>query len=254
MLKHIITRQLIIAALAFHAVACAASESSLCKALPGTPQDIAATPRPDENLELLALRLSDSVTADEATYQRLVRDLASIRALEPAVRSIGYFSPFHGEALYVSFDDPQYAKVRDRDYHAWDCLNEHLNVTSVSPTSRNGVSLTFKGRFNVPKLAALYSKLPGVRFAEPVLAIGGGSTIYVTTSAGAWHYVFANATGDCVAGCMETDAYYFVVEAEERPRFLGSWHSGSAAKEPRPQWMEQYVSAVKRRWRQQAKP
>src|SRR6187402_2787929 len=50
-----------------------------------SPAVIASTPRADTNLELLALRLSSGVVAEQAIYDRVVRDVAAIREADPSL-------------------------------------------------------------------------------------------------------------------------------------------------------------------------
>jgi hypothetical protein len=45
---------------------------------------------PDENLERLALRLSPGLYADKTTYDRLVRDVKTIRDRDPKLNSVTY--------------------------------------------------------------------------------------------------------------------------------------------------------------------
>lgn len=125
----------LIAALALSSFGCAADSSPICQAPPGTPQEISATPRQDANLELLALRLSGGITAEEAVYQRLVRDIGAIRSEFPVVQGIKYFASHSGQGMNVTLDEPSLSKLRAGDYRAWDCLNRHFGVAEVSPPS-----------------------------------------------------------------------------------------------------------------------
>lgn len=235
--------------LALGATACMVEEPPICGSLPGTADEIAATPRADENLELLALQLSDGAIADEAIYRRLVRDIAAIRAREPAVREINYFTPFDGSTMNLAFDEANAAAFREGGYHNWDCLNRHYRVVSITPFSGNGVTITFGGRFNQHKLGELYSSLRGVKWAEPVMYVGDGPTIYVTRENDSWHYVFDDATGDCLSGCYASDAWYFVARGNSSPRFIARWISsgGSGAMRDAPEWVQKYLVDAKRR-------
>ncbi len=231
----------LIAALAFSSLGCAADSSSICKAPPGAPQEIAATPRQDAHLELLALRLSDGITAEEAVYQRLARDVGAIRVEFPAVRDIKYFAPYSGTGINVTLDEPSLAKLQAGEYQAWDCLNRHFGVAEISPPSETMVTLTFKGRFKLEQVAAAYKSIAGVADAEPVTALGDGPTISVAQDeSSTWRYVFDNKSGDCMSGCMVHDAYYFGVTEDGKPTLLGRWQSSSAG-EPKPDWVDRYL-------------
>src|SRR3954468_4104087 len=106
------------------------AERDICTALPGTAAELAATPRADENLEMLAIRLSHGIVAEDTVYQRLVRDIGAIRRLEPKVRGIRYMPPDDGQTLFVDFDfdEKGMAESQSGQYQAWNCFNRHFGV------------------------------------------------------------------------------------------------------------------------------
>lgn len=240
MFGRLVQRFWLLPALVLQLGGCGASEPSLCSSLPGTAKEMAATPRENENLELLALRLSAGVTAEESVYRRLVRDITAIRAGAPAIRRVNYSPRRYVQGLYVVLDDASFREFQAGKYRAWECLNRHYGATSMSSSTHNGVSLEFKGRLNMEVLAELYGKVAGVRLAEPVRPIGEAPTIHVTPEADTWHYVFDHASGDCPAGCTEHDAYYFRVAGDGEPRFAGRWESAGNSG-PRPDWVDRYM-------------
>ncbi len=227
--------------------ACAQAGTNLCESLPGTAAEIAATPRGDRNLELLALRLSEGVTAHEEVYQRLNRDIRAIRAQFPVVREIQYFAPHDGRGINVTLDQASYRKLQAGDYDAWECLNRHFRAVEMAPSGSNIVTLTLKGRYNLNVVADAYRKTMGVVAAEPVTTLGDGPTIVVTPGEGStWHYVFDNAGGACVAGCTTHDAHYFTVRENQEPVFIDQWkYPGSSP----PPWFERYAIGTEQRWR-----
>src|SRR6185312_12133886 len=57
-----------------------------CTMPPTAAEGVAATPRADVNLELLALSIDPGrITADEDTYQRVVADITAIRKADPSL-------------------------------------------------------------------------------------------------------------------------------------------------------------------------
>ena len=158
-----------------------------CNAAPrcgqGTFADVGDSPHPDPELENLAVLVAGTAAVPQAVYDRVVADVASIRAQRP-VDPI--FSPRHDpSSLLVTLDsaaDP-----------AWGCLNRWYRVQGIHRfVSSNLVELNFAGILNTAKIAADYAALPGVRSAEPdelitvatpppfdsLCASADGSTIY----------------------------------------------------------------------------
>lgn len=141
----------------------------------GTAAEIAATPRPERSTELLALSMGQGLTADPATYDRLVRDLAAIRDLEPAVAHVSIFPTTDAKSLSVTAADPAtYDAIRRGEYHEWDCLNDWYGFESVqsvdplpNPTSRT-LQVVLKGLYDLGPVAEDYAALPGIASASPL--------------------------------------------------------------------------------------
>jgi hypothetical protein len=181
---------------------------------PGVPsaQQIASTPRANPNLELLALKLSTGIVADQAIYDRVVRDVSAIQTQDSTVAGIGYFPRNDGRSLELSVDQPTFDQMRDHSYQAWDCLNQAYILGNVNfgPGTLLDVSLSLKGIYELQQVAAEYATLAGIKSAGPG-GIGGGDgpTICVTPEGDVWHYVFDQAGGDCTAGCNEHQYFHF---------------------------------------------
>ena len=171
--------------------------------------DLSVTPRADTNLELLALKYSTSLVADQGIYERVVRDVGAIRLREPSVADIAYFPPDDGRGLLLSLEPEAYAQFRAGRYHAWDCLNERLGANDIQDVSEPYVSLTVRGIFRMKSLTDLYQQVDGIARAESNLGVGDGPTICLTPGETVWHYVFDHASGDCEAGCFEHSYLHF---------------------------------------------
>lgn len=207
----------------------------------GTEAEIAATPRAEPNLELLALSLSDGLTADQAIYERVVRDVGAIREGHPDVADIAYFPPHDGKGLLLTTTSEAADRIEAGDYVAeWDCLNEHYEMQSVmvEPLGMSDafVLLQLDGLYDLTILAPDYAGLPGVDGAGPNLAGGDGPTICAEIDGETYHYVFDDAGGDCPAGCTTHDYTYFTVAADGTIERVGSWSNDSA--EARPDWVD----------------
>lgn len=213
-----------------------------CMHLPGTTTEIARTPRANRKLEQLAIRLSHSIVAKESIYQRLVRDVGKIHMEYPGTANINYFPIVRGSVILLHMTSGAREQVERGQYHAWDCLNRHYKLSSFQVTPRGAVRLEFSGEFAGRQLASLYAGLPGMEWAEPIVAIGDSSTICVTPDRGIWHYVFDQASGDCASGCSNHDLTYFTVSDDGRVHVLDQWNNRSA--EARPSWAQKYWNAA----------
>jgi hypothetical protein len=201
----------------------------------GTPEEIAATPRADENLELLALSMSAGVTATQTVYDRVVRDVAAIRTLEPSVAHIGYFAPHDGKSLILGVDAATRAAIEEGTYAAWDCLNEHYGFVSAEVLGNiDFVTLTLKGIYDLELIGPEYETLEGIDVADPNLVGGDGPTICVYADEVQWHWVLDDASGDCPAGCTEHDYWYFTTTGAGETAFVERYDNPN---DPVPAWL-----------------
>ncbi len=96
------------------------------------PSDFEATPRADQNLELLALSVSGAVVARQEIYGRVVRDVAAIRASHPEVQGIGYWPRDTGNSLLLRVDAATRAAIDEHTYHDWDGLNARWRLVEIT--------------------------------------------------------------------------------------------------------------------------
>jgi hypothetical protein len=193
---------------------------------------------PDENLERLALRLSSTLYADRATYDRLVRDVSLIRARAPALKSITYIASKDVRVLNVYFNASAFWRARAHLYRDWNCLNGFLGAEVVFHPEFDYAELTFAGLYNPDIIAEAYRLLPGVKMTEFSGLIGDSSNIFVSREPSAWHYVFDRAGGDCPSGCTEHELHYFALTPEGRVQTTATWTA--QASEPPPDWATTY--------------
>lgn len=203
----------------------AGAAAPLCP--PGLPSaaEIAATPRADQNLELLALHIAGGIVADQATYDRVVRDVGAIRGQDERVAGIQYFPRSDGKSVDLAPDAATYAAMRAGQYRAWDCLNQTYVVTNTlfadaKPPFEASVLLTLKGIYDIETVGMQYGALVGVKAYGAGLG-GDGPTICVTRESDLWHYVFDQAGGDCPSGCTEHTYYHFTTTAAGAVASLG---------------------------------
>jgi hypothetical protein len=206
----------------------------------GTPEEIAATPRADTNLELLALQLErNGVTASQRAYDRVVADVTAIRDAVPELADVGYFAGDDGKQLVLDPDDKTAMSIVAGEYSAWDCLNDFYGVEAlqVQRLQLGGtfVLLTLKGIYALDQLSNLYGQLPGIESVGSNVGGGDGPTICARRSADGMdriEYVIDRAGGDCPAGCNTHDARLFESTAPGVVEAIDSWTTESGSNAP----------------------
>lgn len=97
---------------------------------------------------------------------------------------------------------------------AFDSLNARLGLSGVESTYDFAL-LCFSDRLNVPAAAEAYSKVEGIRYAEPDGIVGDGPDADAERKDGTWYVLFRDAWGDCPAGCTGEQLYFFTVTGQE---------------------------------------
>lgn len=138
----------------------------------GGAAEIAQTPRPtgDSSLaaEPLAVILGGGFMADQDVYERVLGDLASITAQEPAVAPIEYWPNKTMASMVVHVDLGTYQQIAGGSYSAWNCLNSWYKATSFNPLYLSGtatsgyVIVNYDGIYDIDKIAPDYRSLPGL--------------------------------------------------------------------------------------------
>lgn len=210
----------------------------VCPGPLGNPEDLAATPRADENLELLALAVEpDAVVVSQANYERVVADVAAIRALVPELASIEYRPSHDGRSVALSFADEGVDAWAMGEFRGLDCLNEALGAT-FSPAFDNFDffyrQVSLRGIHNMPRVAQLYDQLPGISPAEISDGPGDGPTWCIGRNGADYEYIIDRAMGDCSSGCREHEAHRFSSEVAGKATPLEIWRSADG--EPPPSW------------------
>jgi hypothetical protein len=136
--------------------------------LPGPPPDVAATPRPDHDADVLALSVDPArAAAPQARYERVTADLAAIRALDPTLAEVHVGCVFPNGIAFWFFDDED---VNDAlfagDYHAWDCHNAYFHRRQELRIDDLAVAIELDGVFG-EAVAGAYASLPGLDDQEP---------------------------------------------------------------------------------------
>jgi hypothetical protein len=213
----------------------------LCSLMLGTERQIAATPREDFRAERLAIEIGRGVVADQQVYDRLTTELSIIRTLEPAVDSVKYHPTDDGRTLLIKLNLLARALLHLGMYRQWDCLNAHYHAVSMDSASRGLFLLHLKGIYDMQRIADLYGRLSGVRFAEPnrFVTADTRNTLCVTAAHDTWHYVlYKNGVSD--------QLYYFVSTPVTSVKAVAHWRvpeSSDAFETSKPDWVSKYWTA-----------
>lgn len=189
--------------------------------------------------KVIALCLSEDITAPDGLCHRVLKDLADIRSScgdnFTQINTIRFRAPWVPSCIIIGFESGISRLVANGQYNAWDELNKQYQVSEINLRSieYNWVVLSFKGQLHPRRLSELYAKLPGVKYAEPNGKIGDGSTIYPSSQTmSGLTYLFKNGEGDCPAGCTSNEYWYFVAYESREAIFIGYWNPQKDPKKP----------------------
>jgi hypothetical protein len=215
------------------------SPFEVCPGPLGSPEDLAATPRADENLEFLALAVEppDAVVVSQANYERVIADVAAIRALMPDLAAIEYRPPHDGRSVSLSFSDAAVDAWGTGAFAGLHCLDDALGAT-YSPAFDNFDffyrQVSLRGIHDMPRVAELYEQLPGVGADQLVGGPGDGPTWCIGRNGADYEYVIDSAMGGCSSGCQQHEAHRFSSSAAGDATALEVWRSVEG--EPPPAW------------------
>ncbi|MFQ6069858.1 MAG: hypothetical protein ACE5LC_04950 [Candidatus Aminicenantales bacterium] len=208
---------------------------------PFTKQDLELTPDDYEEAELMSLCLSGELRAPDDLSEKVLLSLASVRSAFgdefETINDLKFHSPWEPGCIIIGFDTETEKKVANGEYHAWDDLNAEYQVTRIELFRFGGAVLYFKDKLHPRRLAELYSVLPGVKYVEPNTFGGDFPNVYPRLTANGITYLFRNAWGDCPAGCIYSEFWYFFVLGWEKPKFIGYWAPHKKPSVP-PWWNE----------------
>jgi hypothetical protein len=207
--------------------------ASSCPTPIGTASELAETPRADKTAEGLARELDgDRIVARQATYDRVVADVAAMTAFQPDLPLV---PEDDGRGLILTVDRPTFEAMKDGTYHDWDCLNEFYGPATLDFhlfSSAQFVSVSLRGQFNLQLLLGLYGQLPGVTSAEP--SSGGapdGSRTCLARTGETYEYAFMSFN-------PSIRAWYFVSEAAGEVELREAWEGvDEAGGPPLPEWV-----------------
>lgn len=149
----------------------------------------------------------------QATYDRIVADLALIRAAQPELQDQTHTMAWAPNQLIVA--KPQDTPVS----HGYECLNSYYGVLIDDIFASFGGTdyhlLTFAGKLNPEALSPIYAALPDVNFAEPNGLVGGQNFWEPTDLGdGRWQWDIDDGWHDCFDGC-DCHRYYTIETTDQ---------------------------------------
>jgi hypothetical protein len=136
--------------------------------LPGDPADLALTPRPDRDAEVLALRIDPSLAvAPQARYEVIAGDLAAIRALAPELAAIHENCAYPNgiQMWFWSGMQPLMLAALGGSYRGWDCHNAAYKGKYVHLIDGIAIAFRVEGVYS-DVVRDAYAALPGFEQVE----------------------------------------------------------------------------------------
>jgi len=209
----------------------------------GTNSEILATPREDYSLEMLAISMTDTITAPQDVYDRLTKDVPAMQdvlenKMDGSVMNyegskINHIPLRSGRTLTIGADTNTIQRMKNGTFSEWECLASWYKLEHIRVLFGSLVIATFHGAYNFKKISEEFKNLPGVTFVEPDGMLGGGSSVRGKIEGDTWHFVFEAAWGDCPSGCIFSHFFYLTTKPGADPIFVGSGTPGK-----RPEWMK----------------
>lgn len=174
----------------------------------------------------LDLGLSDDATleADPAAVAAIKAGLADLRARYPEAAAVGP-SPYLGRLILMP-DDAAGRKLAaaaagrgQADVPALGLadvdavlapLGAKLSVTAFGKDAAM-VTISFAKPVDARKLADKLKKLPGVNTVAPDMLMGGSAGYSAKKDGGEIRLSFWRGSGDCMAGCINTETWFFTL-------------------------------------------
>ena len=235
--------------------------NSNCTSATTTAAEAQQTPRENPHAEVLALKLSGQVVAEQALYDRIALDLSLIGATAdpPTQAPLPLFRTDHlqvnlaGPEVQDILDEVDYGQdltpyLRGR-YTAWNCLNDIYKLTEIRLAGRGfdldgnvenvAFLFAFHGRYHGNALANEYRSLPWVSIASGSISpTDDVSDVCVSADGDVYTYVFDQASGSgCASGWCSLHTYRgFTTTASGGVMPLGTMERTSAS-EQLPPWL-----------------
>ena len=183
---------------------------SLClsrEMTPSSPDDL-------HDAQLIAIVISGELTPPVELTEAIYNDLLLIKSAYPEIADIHYRPTYSPKTMIIGLTNQAMTDFKNGQYHALDELNVTYGVVGIKTFDFiNAVVLQFDQIYNIELLSEIYENTvsEGIRYVEPDYMIGDGDTIIPDPPI----YTFIRAWGDCPAGCIFQEYYYFHIKDEQ---------------------------------------
>ena len=177
----------------------------------------------------LMRREDDSLLLDAAERSQLAGEIASvlstIRAAYPTTGDVTARETYAFGELLVGLEPQLYQEVAsllddqtgpvtlETGYTGFDSLNGSLGLSVVDVFSSSRITIFYFSEYlNIPAVAEAYELVEGIEYAESNAYVGDGPDIDAVNSQGRWYVVLRSAEGDCPAGCIYEELFFFIVD------------------------------------------
>ena len=163
------------------------------------------------------------LSARDELERELAEGLRQVRTAYPEVAGIHARERYRPSMLILGLEPPLLKRVQDMFDRAagvvtlrtgdpeLDALNAELELRGAKSLGSLGIIFCYGPELNVVAAAVAYSRLDGVRYAEPETRLGDGPDLEAARVNGDWYLVFRNAWGDCPSGCIKEQFTFFVI-------------------------------------------
>lgn len=161
--------------------------------------------------------------------QELEQVISLIRESFPAMEALNPVQPYAAGELLVGLKPPLKEVVRsilagqrgavvfETGYSAFDALNRRASLRGIE-LHRLYTLLCFGEHFNPPVGGAAYAELDEIEYADPNHVVGDGPDVDALQEGDTWYVVFRDAWGDCPAGCIHEELFFFTVAGSDVTR------------------------------------
>lgn len=179
-------------------------------------------------------RESNALLSDAGQRRELAREidrvLSRIRETYPTMADMTVRQNYEFGVLLLTLDPDLFGAVRvllpergqvalHTGHEAFDALNARLGLSAVKLFihGNDGV-FYFDESLNVGEAIRAYEMVEGVESASADSFFGDGPDIDAVKSQGIWHVAVRRAWGDCPAGCMFQEIFFFTVTGSDVER------------------------------------
>ncbi len=224
------------------------SDSPTSTTPPNQIPDLSQTPRENREAEMAASVLSGQVMAPQYLYERVLGDLQKIREEfgdSLPVRNIGFWPHWIASGITARIDSVTLADSTSGARRILDSLNAVYRCLSATKPY-TWWEFEFQGVLNPFALIEIYSNVPGMKVICPAINGPGDWSLFGLSSSkrGEIDYFFRYGFGDCPAGCIYSEIFYFSTTHRE-VTYHGFYPHDVQHPEAKPEWFEEAQQALK---------